>query len=77
MSNVVRLRLGFAPLSLGMLESTGWADAAGWADAIAWVGVYRLMQTARSANVRAIAACIGIHALNTLMREPKLMRLYC
>ena len=68
MANTVRLRLG------GMLESTGWADAAGWADAICWPAVHRLMQTARSANIRAIAACIGIRALNTLTLEPKLMR---
>ena len=54
MSNAVRLRLGFAPLSLGMLENTGWADAAGWVDA--WARVYRVMHKARSAKMRAIAA---------------------
>ena len=68
MSDTVRLRLG------GMLESTDWADAAGWADAICWPAAYRLKKTARSANIRAIAACIDIRALNTLTLEPKLMR---
>ena len=65
MPNTFVLRLG------GMLDSTGWADKAGWAneagwtDAICWPAVYRLMQTARRADTRVIAACIGIRALTT------------
>jgi hypothetical protein len=75
MPNTFVLRLG------GMLESTGWADKAGWAneagwtDAICWPAVYRLMQTARRADTRVIAACIGIRALTTFIGEPKLMRM--
>jgi hypothetical protein len=81
-SNAVRLRLGgvfeclprmafLLPLHLGgMLERTGWAAAAGWVDAICWPVAYRVMQTARSTNVRAIAACIGIRALTTFIAEP-------
>ena len=56
-----------------MTENTCWADAAGWADALA--RVYRVMQKARSAKIRAIAACIGIRALTTFIGEPTLMRM--
>ena len=78
MSNAVRLRLGFAPLALGMLESTGWADTACWTDAIGWARVYRVMQKARSAQIRAIVACVGIRALyiHGADIEPKEMRIF-
>ena len=33
------------------------------------------MQTARRADTRVIAACIGIRALTTFIGEPKLMRM--
>ena len=60
MSSVVRLRLGFAPLFLAMLESTGRAVAAGWVDAVA--RAYRVMQMPMSAKIRAIATCVSIRA---------------
>ena len=72
MSNAVRLRLGFASLPLGMLESIGWADTACLTDA-----VDRAMQKARSAKIRVIVACLGILALSPNVDiEPKLLRIF-
>jgi hypothetical protein len=79
MSNTVRLRVGFAPFFLGgMLENTDWAVAADWADTIG-ACVKRLVQTARSAKIRAIEECTGMHALTKFIGEPKLMqwRVWC
>ena len=76
MSNASRLGLGFAPLALGMVESTDWADTTG--DAIGWACVDRVVAKARSAKIRAIVECIGIRALyiHGADIEPKQMRIF-
>ena len=75
MSNTVRLRVGFAPFFLGgMLENIDWAVAADWPNTIVWCAK-RPVQTARSAKIRAIEECTGMHALTTFIGEPKLMRI--